>query len=359
MAKKKSSKPKIKAKKGSKLIFWVVSILLILLIWGAVSISSQYNPRTTSKEEITSQPKETKTPPDTKNEPVKISKDKTKPDTVKNSSEKKSSPKKENTSPEKSSDKKSEQPLKEEHAPAEIKNTSHNLEYPKITHQGYVVENKEGRYTFCYSNDDRQSKWVAYILTSDDMKTVGSKRQDDFRADFRVMANGWQSAELSDYRGSGYDRGHLVPSADRNNSKEENSATFLLSNISPQAKNLNRFAWNGLESEVRRLTKKYDTVYIATGGVLHNPTDKPLKKIGNGVTVPPSFFKALLIKYNGKYYAIGYLMPNKEDCDKDFTRYAVTVDSLENITGLDFFNSLDDSIQKSTENVIDKRFWFK
>lgn len=236
-------------------------------------------------------------------------------------------------------------------------NNNENLELPAIYENNNILHNKDGRYTVCYSSKDKQPYWVAYTLTSEDMSKKEAKRKDNFRPDPAVYSNGLNTADVSDYKGSNYDRGHLVPSADRDNSQAENDATFLFSNISPQAKNLNRFVWSALENEVRKLATKHEVVYIATGGVLNYNTDAPIKVIGDSVTVPEMFYKVLLIESGNNYYSIGYLMPNSEDCGRNYKEYAVTVDSIEKVTNLDFFYSLDDEIENKVESYIDQKFW--
>lgn len=236
-------------------------------------------------------------------------------------------------------------------------NDNKHLELPAVYESCKIIYNKNGRYTVCYSSKDRQAYWVAYTLTSEDMSKKDAKRKDNFVPDPAVFSKNWKSATASDYRGSSYDRGHLVPSADRDNSQVENDATFLFSNIAPQAKNLNRFVWSALENEVRKLAAKYKTVYIATGGVLNYDTLAPIKIIGDSVTVPKMFYKVLLIEKDDEYYSIGYLMPNSEDCGRDYKQYAVTVDSVEKVTNIDFFYSLDDAIENKVESLIDNKFW--
>lgn len=352
MAVKKKVAPKRRSSKKQRKVgfkgFIITSLILVLAIWGALKFTQTRPIETNIKEQII--------------ETVinNVKPEATLTDTTKEASRKMLTPKIDTTS------QNTHNEINKPHnidsqvvvQPATKPSISKTpLEYPKITDMGYVVTNHDGRYTFQYSPEHKQAVWVAYTLTVAEVSIKNSDRSDDFRTDFRVINNGWGSAELSDYKGSGYDRGHLVASADRNDTKQENSATFVLSNISPQTKNLNRFAWNALETEVRKLAKKYEIIYITTAGVLNNPNQKPIKTIGNGVTVPESFYKALLIKYKGEYYAIGYLMPNKDDIDKDFRKYAVTIDSLEKVTGLDFFPSLDDETENRIEAKIAPKIW--
>lgn len=116
----------------------------------------------------------------------------------------------------------------------------------------------------------------------------------------------WPSAADRDYTGSGFDRGHLLPSADRNDTPQENGATFRLSNVSPQRPGLNRGTWRRLEERVRRWAARYDSLYIVTGGEL-TPS---LRRIRGGVGIPQRFFKTILAR--GRRYFPGDRFPDPE-----------------------------------------------
>ena len=233
------------------------------------------------------------------------------------------------------------------------------LELPECSDSTYFVTNKIGRYSYLYSPSHKQSEWVAYCLTGKEVQVKGAERSNNFKEDVYVISKSWKSASLSDYKRSGYDRGHLLPSADRDDTPMENEETFLLSNVSPQKPQLNRNCWNDLEQQVRRWATKYDTVYVVTGGVLKSKSDKkPMKRIGEGVTVPNYFYKVVLTEYKGNYYSIGFIIPNIDDVNRNFRVYAVTVDSVENMAGYDFFPALPDEIEWKTESRLDKKFWF-
>ncbi len=119
-------------------------------------------------------------------------------------------------------------------------------------------------YSLLYSEADEQALWVAYLLTCDE--TEGEHdRTDNFRADPEILTG---SAELSDYKGSGYDRGHLAPAADLKWSSESISDSFYLSNMSPQAPGFNRGIWKELESWVRTKVVENFEIYVVTGPVL-------------------------------------------------------------------------------------------
>ena len=231
----------------------------------------------------------------------------------------------------------------------------HNIGLPKIANREFYFENEHGRYSFLYDTTLRQAVWVAHTLTAVEVSRKGVDRSNRFRSDPKVIERGFPSATDADYKKSGYDRGHLLPSADRDDTPEENSATFLLSNISPQRPNLNRKIWKSLEEYVRRVAEKYDSVWIVTG----SKSDEIFNYIGKSrVGVPKYFYKTLLIKYSGKYYAIGFYIPNEDRFSGDFQSYAKTVDQLEEILSMDFYTGLDDSLQARAEGRYSTQIWF-
>ncbi|WP_298065021.1 DNA/RNA non-specific endonuclease [uncultured Rikenella sp.] len=208
------------------------------------------------------------------------------------------------------------------------------LELPVLGDQDTAIYNEEGRYTFLYRPECKVSRWVAYKLTLSDV-TGDAGRSDAFRPDPRLEIYGWASAGAADYKGSGYDRGHLLPSADRKCSEPANRATFLYSNMAPQLPKLNRGVWKTLEEKLRELTRDYDTLYIVAGTVLPGRW----RTIGDGVAVPDLFFKAVALRKADDFEGVAYVMPNGAVAleGKRFDDFEVTVDSVERLTGLDLF----------------------
>ncbi len=142
-------------------------------------------------------------------------------------------------------------------------------------------------YTLLYREDHEQAAWVAYLLTAGRLRGT-IVRRDNFRPDPSVPTG---SATPADYRASGYDRGHLAPAADMKWSEAAMSESFLMSNMSPQAKEFNRGIWENLESRVRDWAKSDGELFIVAGPVL----EPGLATIGaNGVSVPRMYYKVVL-----------------------------------------------------------------
>ena len=208
---------------------------------------------------------------------------------------------------------------------------------------GYTVKHKH--FTLSYSEEHEQAEWVAYTLMNSDIQK-NTKRTDKFREDPDVKTG---SATLKDYRKSGYDRGHLCPSADRTISYTANSETFYMSNMSPQAPQFNRGIWKQLEEKTRDYIRSEPSfLYIVTGPVL----EPGLKEIGdNGVDVPKKFYKIL---YNLNQ-ASAFLFKN-EGTELPLDSFLVSIDSIETITGIDFFQELPKRQQKKFE-ATKNSFW--
>jgi endonuclease G len=205
-------------------------------------------------------------------------------------------------------------------------------------------------YTLCYSEEDEQAVWVAYELTGQEAEGR-LKRSDDFRADPKIPTG---SASPDDYKNTGYDRGHLAPAADMGWSKTAMSESFFMSNMSPQKPALNRGAWKELEEQVRLWGRQNGALYVVTGPVL---TRKPLDVIGkNRVTVPAAYYKVVVDVREPGVKGVGFLMPNA--AWKEALQSAVVpIDSVEKVTGLDFFPALDDPVEHAVEASIDLAAW--
>lgn len=208
---------------------------------------------------------------------------------------------------------------------------------------------KHNNYTLSYAEPYEQAEWVAYKLIKSQIVDNNYKRP-YFIEDPLVKT---RSADWRNYRKSGYDKGHLCPAGDREFSREAYNETFYTSNISPQLSRFNAGIWNRLEQKVRYWATKYDTLYVVTGGVL----TKDLKTIGiEKVAVPEYFYKILVNKKNGDYKMIAFLVPHK-DTSQSIYDFVVSVDSIEKLTGIDFFPALPDDIENRLEKRDDYKEW--
>jgi endonuclease G len=202
-------------------------------------------------------------------------------------------------------------------------------------------------YTLSYSEPNEQAEWVYYELTPALIQGKQA-RTDDYRPDSLVST---VSAQLEDYRGSGYDRGHLCPAGDMKLNMKSMSEGFYLSNCSPQDRDFNAGIWNDLENKVRQWAITSGRLYVVTAGVLKQNKGK----IGsNGVTVPKFFYKVIYDPIGQKM--IAFLIPN-ENSQKPLQTYIVTVNYIERLTGIDFFSELPNSIEKHLEKIKDFDGW--
>jgi endonuclease G len=161
------------------------------------------------------------------------------------------------------------------------------------------------------------------------------------------------SAQLADYKNSGFDRGHLFPAGDAWDSSSMNDC-FYLSNMSPQIHAFNAGIWEKLETQVRNWALTLDTLYIVTAGILKDS----LPTIGaNSVAVPAFFYKAILCKNKSDISGIGFIL-SSVNSSQPLKSFAVPIDSIESVTGIDFFPQLPDSIENSVESKIDTLKWF-
>ncbi|MFC2138105.1 DNA/RNA non-specific endonuclease [Bacteroidota bacterium] len=212
-------------------------------------------------------------------------------------------------------------------------------------------------YVLGYSYYFRQAKWALEIVDPD---RIGLERADNFRPDFRIPTK--FRADLVDYRRSGYDRGHLVASANQIETEIQNSETFLLSNMSPQKPGFNRKTWRELEMAVRELDKKKHILetYVICGPVFY--FDKAVKCIGdddsNDVTlpVPHAYFKSVLTENNkGALHMWSFLIPN-EKIDKNIESFLVPTKLIEKVAGIELWENLwGKEINKEKSKIRD--FW--
>ena len=210
------------------------------------------------------------------------------------------------------------------------KDSLFNTSYLPTSSTNQIVKHKY--YTLSYNEKFEQAEWVAYELKKEYLKNNDFKRP-YFVEDPNVTTG---SADWRNYKNSGYDKGHLCPAGDMEFNKEAYDDTFYTSNISPQRHDFNSGIWNKLEQKTRYWGGKYNDIYVVTGGILKDSD----KKIGTEkVSVPKYFYKIILAKSGKEHKAIAFLVPN-EDSDKSLYDFVVSIETLEKMTGIDFFPNL-------------------
>ncbi|MER2997558.1 DNA/RNA non-specific endonuclease [Pontibacter populi] len=231
-----------------------------------------------------------------------------------------------------------------------------DVNYPN----NYLLQKPQ--FVMSYSRDKGTANWVSWHL---DESWIGSTpRQDDFRADI-TLPSGWYRVGSTDYSGSGFDRGHMSPSADRTATVADNSATFLMTNMIPQAPRNNQGAWATLEGYCRSMLAGGYEIYIISGGygIGGSGSNGYATTIANGnVTVPSNTWKVILIIPDGDNDAarvtsntrvIAVDMPNDQNILSDWRAYRTTVDAIEAKTGYDFFNLVADNVETVIEANVD------
>ena len=219
--------------------------------------------------------------------------------------------------------------------------TNERMEIPTLGINDTII-NHVG-YSVSYNHKYRQANWVGYQLTKCETKKMFA-RINKFKADPLICGtdNG------NDYEKSRYDRGHLAPAADMGFSEITMLESFYYSNMSPQVPGFNRGIWKELEEQARGWAIEYDSLYIVVGPVFSDSMDF----IGpHCVAVPDAYFKVILDNHKGKERMIGFLMGNERsgDCLESFV---VSVDSLEVLTGIDFYSLLDDVLEEKLESTV-------
>ena len=224
---------------------------------------------------------------------------------------------------------------------------SQQLELPKSAPNDQIVHHSN--YTLNYSEQHEQAEWVAYTLSSSDVYgSIG--RTNDFRIDPKVKTG---SASLPDYKGSGYDRGHLAPAGDMKSTYTAMSESFYMSNMSPQKAGFNRGIWKKLEGNVRNWASDNGEIYVVTGPILTGS----YSFIGsNQVSIPNYYYKVILDYKEPEIKGIGFVLPHQKS-SSSIQSFAVTIDEVERKTGIDFFHALPDDVEEQIESVAAVNKW--
>lgn len=248
------------------------------------------------------------------------------------------------------------------------------LEFPKTRDDGscVVVVHSTTQYGVNYAVewdcDKRAQRWTCYEMYASNSVTNWNRNSwngaywqgqtwtgDPFQEDPDLPT--YCRTTLADYRGSGYNRGHICPSADRLCSQDANGQTFYLSNMQPQYYNFNAGIWSKMESQVRSWnTNTYrDTLYVCKGGTIedYGTTDAVLGYTSSGMIVPRYFFMAVLCKRGSTYKALGFWVEheNVDRSSNSLADYVVSIRELEEKTGIDFFCNLPDDKEEYVEDL--------
>lgn len=198
-----------------------------------------------------------------------------------------------------------------------------------LTNPSYIVD---------FDAEANVANWVAYELRSVELRG-GQGRSDNFRFDPRVPGSPTQT----DYRGTGYDRGHLKPAADSKSSATEMSNSFFMTNMAPQTPGLNRGIWKDLEADVRTWAEDFGRIYVLTG-----PSDEAIGRLPSGVDVPSHFWKAVL-RFSPDTAAVAFWLPNTASIPGSLDGYRLSIDALEARLSLDLFAQLPDATERRVE----------
>jgi endonuclease G len=219
------------------------------------------------------------------------------------------------------------------------------------------------QYALSYNRDQGKPNWVSWHLDQADLGSA--TRQDNFRAD-ESLPSDWYQVQASDYTGSGFDRGHNCPSADRTASEVDNSATFLMSNMMPQAPQNNQQTWANLEDYCRTLVRAGNELYIICGSYGRGGTgsDGYYTTIASGrITVPARCWKVVVVLPTGSNdlgritsstRVIAINTPNNISVNAAWSGYRTSVDAIEKATGLDLLSAVSLSLQSQLEDSVDK-----
>ena len=208
-------------------------------------------------------------------------------------------------------------------------------------------------YALSYSCNQGLANWASWQLNRDWIGRL--ERSDNFRSDTEDLPTGCYAAKANDYRRSGYDRGHLVPSGDRTRKQADNRDTFLMTNIIPQSRSNNREVWRELEEYSRDLVFQGNELYVVAGG---KGTAKKIAK--SKITVPKFTWKVILVLEqpnaeinSDNSYTIAVWMPNSEEvANTDWRDYLVSLDEVEKKTGYNFFDQVPKPVQKKIEKLV-------
>ena len=201
-------------------------------------------------------------------------------------------------------------------------------------------------YSLAYDEVHSQASWVYYRLTPDFING-SAQRKNNFKAEPFIKKN---AVTLEDYRGSGFDRGHLCPAGSMKLNQLAMDESFYLSNMSPQLPRFNRGIWKRLEEQVRKWVIQEDTLFVVTGPIFTNGKGS----IGvHKITIPSAYYKVIYDPTTEKKMA-AFILSHKKSKENNLFLFAVSVDEVERQTGIDFFSGLPDKLENKLEAEVIK-----
>lgn len=223
-----------------------------------------------------------------------------------------------------------------------VKYDENQFELPEMKDTSYGMYIQREYYSMVYSHKLFHAKWVAFQLINGKIPKIKLQTSN------------------KDFKSEMYQRGHLVPNRYLQEKKEVKDNEHDIYNIVPQTSELNQGVWKNLENNCNNWSKhgkignkKIINMYITAGCISNENSEK----LNDKITIPDSLFKVILIKFqNGRFKAIGYVIPN-DTILSCLCTYAVTVDSVESLTTLDFFHKVNNDYEEKIESEIDEKFW--
>jgi endonuclease G len=229
----------------------------------------------------------------------------------------------------------------------------------------HKLENGEVNYCTEWDSYRHSQRWSCYQLYRSNLQkneNVTRYYSDSNQYPFDPDLNRDLYLTRDYFWGSGYDHGHICPSADRLNTSTANYQTFYLTNMQPQINAFNAKVWANMETQVRNIAMKNgygfcDTLYVCKGGTIDDESNI-IKRVSGVLIVPKYFFMALLAVKDGQYHAMAFWIEHKANSDKQLAKYAISVNELERRTGIDFFCNLPDSREETIEGQsISNAYW--
>lgn len=260
--------------------------------------------------------------------------------------------------------------------PAKVEKAYSRLEFPRIgnTNKNIILvhETANGEINYCVEWDinKKSQRWSCYQMYKSIMihpDTVKRYQGNPQYPQDPLLAPEYQWGDNHLYH-TGYDHGHICPSADRLQSKEGNYQTFFTTNMQPQKRGFNAGVWEHMESKVRDWAKQNnykfcDTMYVCKGGTI-DKKNQIMTTLSNGIIVPKYFYMAILISKKQpsgtiKYDAMAFWVEHAENNDKGqaLAKYVISIDELEQKTGIDFFCNLPDDIERKVESTVNMKLW--